>query len=125
MDISHKTLVDANSLRGGNAQKRQIREYVVEILRRINFELKTAHQEGRQELITELPIIFNIANLSEISAQREVWSNVIECLKLKNYRVAINPRKDNCLLKIAWFSKEDEAAILHQKNIIAMHTQTF
>ncbi len=125
MEISTEVLVDANTLRSSNVQRRQIREYTVEILRRINDELKVAHREGRQALITELPIIFNITNMSEISARREVWCKIIECLKVKNFRVAINPREDTCLLKITWFSKEDEENILHQKNVIELHTRSF
>jgi ADP-heptose:LPS heptosyltransferase len=124
MDTSNEVLIDANNLRHNNVQKRQIREYTIEILRRINDELKTAHQEGKHSLVTELPIIFNITNMSEKSAQREVWCKVIECLKNKNFRVIINPREDTCLLKITWFSKEDEADINHQMHVIAMHTKS-
>lgn len=122
MEVSNDILIDANNLRSNSTQKRQIREHTIEILRNINDELKTAHQSGHQSLTIELPIIFNITNMSEISARREVWSAIIICLKNKNYRVVINPNKDSCLLKITWFSKEDEASIRLQNDLIAMHT---
>ncbi len=125
MEMSQEVLVDANFLRSNNAQRRQIREYTIEILRRINDELKTAHQEGRHVLISELPIVFNVTNMSEKAAQREIWCHIIECLKNKNYRVVLNPRDDTCLIKITWFSKDDEAQIKHQQNVIAMHTGSF
>ncbi len=125
MNTPNEVLIDANLLRNTNVQKRQIREHTVEILRHINDELKVAHQSGKQVLITELPIIFNITNMSEADARREVWCRIIECLKNKNYRVVINPRDDSCLLKITWFSKEDEENIVYQKNIINMHTREF
>lgn len=125
METSSDVLIDANNLRNNNVQKRQIREYVIEILRRINDELKGAHQEGRHILVTELPIIFGITNMSEKAAQREIWFKIIECLKNKNYRVSINPREDTCLLKITWFSKEDEAEISHQISVISLHTKPF
>lgn len=123
MEVSNDILIDANNLRSNSTQKRQIREHTIEILRNINDELKTAHQSGHQSLTIELPIIFNITNMSEISARREVWSAIIICLKNKNYRVVINPNKDSCLLKITWFSKEDEASIRLQNDLIAMHTK--
>jgi len=125
MDISGEILIDANYLKNTNVQKRQIKEYTIEILKRINDELKIAHQEGKQYLITELPIIFNITNMTEKNARREVWCKIIECLKQKNYRVLINPRDDTCLLKITWVSLEDEENIIYQKNIIELHTQKF
>ncbi len=125
MEISGELLIDANNLRHNNVQKRQIREYLVDILKRIDEELKTAHQEGRHELITELPIIFGISHMSEKSAQREIWFKVIEYLKNKNYQVVIQPRDDTCLLKLTWFSQKDIAEIKHKITVIDMHTKQF
>ncbi len=125
MDLSNDVLIDANALRNSTIQKKQIREYTFELLSRINDELKSAHRDGLKAIITELPIIFNITNMSEKSARREIWCKIIECLKSKNYRVNINPQEDTCLLKITWISKEDEGEITHQNNVINMHTKHF
>jgi hypothetical protein len=123
MEISSDILIDAKCLRNNNVQKRQIKEILVDILKRIDEELKTAHQEGRNSLMTELPLIFGISNMLEREAQRVIWYKVIEFLKNKNYIISINPREDTCLLKITWFSKEDFAEIKHQNDVIAMHTK--
>jgi hypothetical protein len=125
MDISNDVLIDAKNLRSTNIQKRQIREYTIEILRRINDELKISHNEGKQILVTELPIIFNITNMSENNARREVWFNIIDCLKNKNYRISINPKPDSCVLKITWVGKEDEIDFKHKINVINLHTKQF
>ncbi len=125
MEISDDLLIDAKCLRNNNVQKRQIREVFVDILKRIDEEVKIAHQEGRHELVTELPIIFGISHMSEKTAQRAIWYKVIEYLKNKNYMIAINPREDTCLLRLTWFSAEDMAEIRHQSDVIAIHTKPF
>lgn len=124
MSVSSNVLVDANTLRKNSEQKRQIHEYVVSTLRDIGDLIRSAHQEGRKFVIAELPFILDIANMQQEQARREIWSAIIEQLKIKNYRVAINPRKDICLIKITWFTDEDEAEINHQNQIINMHTAT-
>ncbi len=123
MDLPNDLLIDAKSLRNNNVQKRQIKEILIDILRQIDDELKTAHNEGRYELTTELPILFGITHMSEKSAQRAIWFKVIEYLKNKNYTVSIDPRSDTCILRLTWFSTEDVAEIIHQNNIITLHTK--
>jgi hypothetical protein len=117
-NVSNEVLLDANQLRNSSAQKRQIKKWTMDLLQQINDDIKIAHQECRHNVITELPILFGITNMAENDAKREIWSNIIQCLRMKNYRLVIQPREDTCLLKITWYSQEDENTIAIQKRII-------
>ncbi len=125
IEVSNETLVDANNLRHNSSQKRQIKEVVIDIIKKINEEIKNAHREGRHEIITNLPIVFDISNMCNKSAQRVVWANIVEILKYKNYRVWIKPMTNDCVLKITWISSEDELQIKNQTQILADHSKNF
>lgn len=121
IDVSPDTLIDANNLRNNNVQKRKIKESVIEVIRKIDEDVKIAHREGKHCIITDIPIIFDIPNMNIKDSQRAVWSNIIDILKQKNYRVYINHNNSSCRLKIMWISNEDELILKSQNQILAEH----
>lgn len=125
IDISKDALIDANALRNSNIQKRHIKENVMEIIRNINEEVKNAHREGKHAIITKIPIVFDIPNMTNADAQRAIWANIIENLKQKNYRVWINYTEHICKLKITWISSDDELALKKQNELLNMHRESF
>lgn len=124
-DFSNDVISDANTLRNNNVQKRQIKEISAEILRKINDEINIAHRDGKHYIITDIPIIFDISNMTNKDAQRRVWSNIIEILETKNYRVWINANQNSCKLKITWLSADEESMIKSQTSLLAKRTQQF
>lgn len=125
IDISNDALIHANNLRNNNLQKRQLKEVITDIIRRISQELIIAHREGKHHIITSIPITFNIPNMSNKDSQRFIWSSIIDELKSKSYRVWISPSKDTCQVKITWMSPDDETEVKHQMNLIVKHTHQF
>jgi hypothetical protein len=125
IDISNDALIHANNLRNNNLQKRQLKEVITDIIRRISQELVIAHREGKHHIITSIPITFNIPNMSNKDSQRFIWSSIIDELKFKSYRVWISPSKNTCKVKITWMSPDDETEVKHQMNLIVKHTQNF
>lgn len=125
IEISKEALINANTLRDSNVQKRAIKENIVEIIRKLNEDLITAHREGKHHIIAEIPIVFDVPHMSNTNAQRAIWSNIIEILKEKNYRVIININNKCCRLKITWMSQDDEKNITHQTQVIAEHSKQF
>lgn len=117
MDTNIK-LIDAHSMKSNSNQKRQINEYVNQIIIGINKELKDARLNGSYYIITELPIIFDITHMSNSNAQRTIYSRVIELLKSKNFNVRINHTSNSCLLKITWFTQSEENEIQKQLKLI-------
>lgn len=118
-------VINANKLRHSNIQKKALKENIVQILKKINDELVVAHREGNYSIITTMPTVFDVPNMSNKVSQRIIWYHSIQHLLVQNYRVAINPTKDFCKLKITWITKEDEEMISRQTKTIAEITQRF
>jgi hypothetical protein len=125
IDIRTDALIHANSLKNNNLQKRQLKEVITDIIRRINQELIIAHREGKHCIITNIPITFSISNMTNKDSQRVVWSNIIDELKSKSYRIWINPNSNICNVKITWMSPTDESDIENQIKLIVKHTKKF
>jgi hypothetical protein len=125
IDISNDALIHANNLRNNNLQRRQLKEVITDIIKRVSQELIEAHREGKHDVITSIPITYSISNMSNKDSQRFVWASVIEELLAKSYRVWIFPSKDKCRIKLTWMSPEDEIDIKYQLNIIAKCTKQF
>jgi len=123
IEISADMVINANSLRNNNIQKRHIKETITEILKRLNQELINAHREGKHFIVTTLPITFDIPNMNNKDTQRLIWSRVLEYLLEKKYRVWINPTNDSCKIKITWINEVDEIDIANQNRIIINHTK--
>jgi hypothetical protein len=125
IDISNDALIHANNLRNNNLQRRQLKEIITDVIKRVSQELIEAHREGKHDVITSIPITYSISNMSNKDSQRFVWASVIEELLAKSYRVWIYPSNDKCRIKLTWISPEDEIDIKHQLNIIAKYTKQF
>jgi hypothetical protein len=123
--ISNDALITANSLRHNNLQKRNLKEVITDIIRRISQELAAAHREGGRDIITSVPITFSIPNMSNTDSQRYVYASVIDELISKDYRIWISPGKNVCRIKITWMSPADESEISYQTQLIAQHTKKF
>ncbi len=118
IDMPSELLIGADKLKNSSIQKKQIRENVIEIIRKIDDELRVAHREGKHLIITEIPMMFDISNMSNKDAQRAIWSTTIDVLREKKYRVWINYDDVSCRLKITWISDEDELILNHQNQIL-------
>ena len=122
IQISKDALITANSLRNNNLQKRNLKEVITDIIKRISQELIISHREGSHHIITTMPITFSIPNMSNKDSQRYIYASVIDELIAKDYRIWISPGKDTCQIKITWMSPDDESEIKYQTQIIAKHT---
>ena len=125
IEISKDSLIHANNLRNNNLQRRQLKEVITDIIKRISQELVNAHREGSHYIITSVPITYSIPNMSNKDSQRFIWASIIDELKSKSYRIWISPSKNTCRIKITWMSPEDESEVNHQMNLIVKHTTTF
>lgn len=123
--VAQDIVVDANKLRHSNIQKKSLKENITSILRKINDELIISHREGNYSIVTTLPIVFDVPNMSNKVSQRIVWYYVVRHLLEKNYRADIHPSKDFCKLQITWITREDEEMITQQTKVIAAHTKRF
>jgi hypothetical protein len=122
INISSDALITANSLRNNNLQKRNLKEVITDIIKRISQELIDAHREGCHHIITSIPITFSIPNMTNTDSQRYIYASIIDELIAKDYRIWILPGKDSCKIKITWMSPDDESEVKYQTQLIAKHT---
>lgn len=113
-----QTLIHANDMKHNNLQKRQINDYLIEIVGQINRELLETKKLGRRHLIIEIPYIYDIPNMEQKDSQRIIWTNVIEILQEKSYMVRINSSKGQCKLKITWVTNKEQNIIDKQNRIL-------
>jgi hypothetical protein len=125
IQLSDTSLIPAINLRNNNLQKRRLREIITDIIKRISQELIVAHREGKHFIITNIPTTFDVSNMANRDSQLCIWSNIIDELIAKQYRIWINPKKNVCRIKITWMSPEDESNVKYQMNLIAKHTGNF
>jgi subtilase family serine protease len=116
-------IIDANQLRDNSIQKRNVKEQVDQLLFMIGEELKEAYRIGKTSIKTSIPTTYSIANMSNSVAQRKIWTQIIEILENKSYRVWINPTKKACILQITWLSENDENDMNNEIALIASHTK--
>jgi hypothetical protein len=112
-------LVHASKLRKSNSQKKELRDYVVDIARKLNDEIKTGHNMGDHHINTSLPITFNVTNMSNSDSQRIIWFTLLKWLNNKTYITKIKVSDTKCLLTISWISEEEAEHINYQKQFIA------
>ena len=124
--MSENLLIDANKLKNNNIQKQFIDDYLHNIIKDINSEIKLAKDRGEYSAIVDLPVIFDIPNMQNSIAQVHIWSKTIEILKKKNFRVLVDRSKNQvCRFKIIWLEKIEEEEIKRKINLIDSCTGTF
>lgn len=124
--MSENLLIDANKLKNNNIQKQFIEDYLCNIIKEINSEIKLAKDRGEYSTVVDLPVIFDIPNMQNSIAQVHVWSKTIEILKKKNFRVLVDRSKNQvCRFKIIWLEKIEEEELKRKINLIDSCTATF
>ncbi len=116
-------IVHADRLRRSNVQKKELREYAVDIARRLNEEIRERHSQGLHSLETEIPITFTVSNMSNSDSQRIIWYTVLKWLQMKTYRVRLDIKRDSCTIHLTWISEEEESLIILQKQFIAKYSK--
>lgn len=115
--MSH-VLINAKILNNNAAQKSVIEEYILDSIKYINYELKSANSDGRYFIVVNLPVCFDVPNMTNANAQLFIWTGIIDLLEQKGYRVGINYNKDYCRLKITWRDKIDELDMENRKKTL-------
>lgn len=114
----------ASSLKHNEAQKRNVRAEVKNILANIDNEIRTAHEQGKNyEVSISVPITFSIPHMQNKDAQRMIYYEIIKSLEEREFIVEIELKKDSTLFYVTWLSSDEKTEIELQNTIIAKHTK--
>ncbi|MGL5936420.1 MAG: hypothetical protein ACRCZI_12465 [Cetobacterium sp.] len=120
-----ESLIHATDMRQNNLQKRQINDYLTEIIGQINRELIEAKKLGKHSIITEIPYIFDISNMDQKDSQRIIWARTIAILQNKEFTIKINTTQGKCKVKISWLTNIEQSTINQQNSILASCEDNF
>lgn len=113
----------ASALKSNDSQKKAIAREVVNILARIDDELKVAHEQGKHSISTFLPITFSVPYMANKDAQRIVYFKILDSLILREYNVEIELKKDATVYHITWLTRDEKEEIDVQNLLLAKHTK--
>jgi hypothetical protein len=106
--MNSSILVSADRLKKNLLKKKLINDIVNDNLYRINDLIDVSYKNNKEQIITNLPIVFNISEtINHKNFQLEIYYNLIEILEGKGYKVNIRIKENETLLKINWRSEND------------------
>ena len=116
-------IISADRLQRSNIQKKALGDYITDIERYLEGEIKKAHNEGKPCLITTIPSTFSVSNMTNKDAQIYIWAKLIVRMEKQGYRITLSPKKDSCLIKVKWKPVEEEQEHLMHREILFSHIE--
>lgn len=113
----------ASSLKSNEAQKKAINREISNILASMDESIKTAHEQGRHDVQTSLPIQFSVAYMSNKDAQRFIYYRILKSLLEREFMVEIDMNINSTIFYITWISKDEKEDLELQTSVLAQHTR--
>jgi hypothetical protein len=112
----------ANKLKDNEMQKKAIAKETKTILGYLDDQLKIAHENGKHEVIIDLPISFSIPNMKNADAQRKIYYYVLCSLLDRGFEnVKIRLKRDTTLFHIKFMSDEELNEMREQNALLAKY----
>ena len=112
----------AKSLTINPIKHQMIDKEVKIILSRIDDEIKSAYNQDESFVNVSVPIIYTIPHLSNKSAQRIIYFQILQSLMAREYDVKIQLTPEKTVFIIRWVSDDDANDISLQNTLLAKHT---
>lgn len=113
------------NITAGTLQKKantgQVREEIDNILKTLEGVILTAHEQRASNVVHELPTNFAISNMTLQDAQRVIYSNVIEELEKRQFKVKIKLNPTSTFITVGWVSMYDRQEMERMSSVIAAH----
>ncbi len=120
--MNSSIVVSSDKLKKNILKKKMLNEIINGNLYRLNTIIDTAYKNNKDQIVTNLPIIFNIPDtLNHKEFSLEVYYNIIEILEKKNYKVNIRIKENETLIKINWRSDNNDSIDQMKKKLKDIH----
>ena len=105
-----------------------LEEYVYDILKVIEADVKTAMEKGKDESRTEIQTEFNIPPLPRVKAQRRVYYYLMKELTMCDYRPEIDivgskSGMQRVYIYVKWMTEDDEDEESYMDQFIKSHSR--
>jgi hypothetical protein len=103
-----------------------IQDYVNEILRMIEDDMKQSIESEQTRCRTEISTLFDIPGMTNGRAQRYIYYHVLRALRKEGYIPAIDiknvsPSEQHVYIHVTWFTKEDTEYEAYMDKFIKSH----
>lgn len=112
----------ADSLKFDPNKNKIIQKEINFILKRIDDEIKSAHERDEYSVQVSVPIIFSIPNISNKKAQRIIYSALLDSLINRGFITTLDLSNDKTIFSITWISEEEKHEINLQNAILAKYS---
>jgi hypothetical protein len=97
-------IIDVKKLKNSAQQRKELVVEIVNIAEKINDEIVVFHSRGGVKMSYELPMNFEIINMTNQDAQNMIYSKVVKFLDDSGYDVYMTAEQDSYILYICWQS---------------------
>lgn len=106
--MNKNIIVNADNLNQHEIKQKYVIENVNSNLYKINNTIEYAIQNNKNQIIYNLPTIFDIPNMFiQDEFKIEVYYNIINILEAKNYKIKIRLLQNDTILNIRWGNMND------------------
>lgn len=113
----------ASALKVNDSKRKAIKKEVTHILLYVDDEIKKAYDQDKHSVSVMLPIVFSLPHMSNSTAQRIIYYEVLINLLDREFLVEIDITPDKAIYEITWYSKEERDEINHQMVVLAKNTR--
>lgn len=113
----------ASVLKVNDSKRKIIKKEVMHILQYIDDEIKKAYDQDKHSVSVSLPIVFSLPHMSNSTAQRIIYYDVLTNLLDREFSVEIDITPDKAIYDITWYNKEERDEINHQMTVLARNTR--
>lgn len=87
----------------------------------IEFKITNAHANKRSDIIHELPVNFDIPGMTRKDAQLVIYTDIIEHLIERKWKVQIKIESEKTILRISWVSALNEKDTKRRKELLVKY----
>ena len=116
--MNRSILISSEKLKKNLLKKKILNDVINDNLYKINDLIDVNYKNNKEQLVTNLPISFNIPeSINHRDFQIEVYFNIIEILESKGYKVNIKINQSETIIKINWQSTDSKNIDYMKKKI--------
>ena len=113
--------INAEDVKDACLYNRSINDHLREIFGTIQHDIRENSKHGVSKIRIPIPTNFNIAGMTNRTAQTVIYHAVINELTNKGFEVSLSVSLDIVIFNIGWQVKNSNSELIHMREVIAKH----